>query len=211
MIALNIKMDFRENSSGVGDILTRKHGVALTTEALKTGDYIVNDEIVIERKTTLDFVQSIIDGRLFKQIAWMKRLFDFAAVIIEGKDLYTSMDIHPHAVKGALISLALAWQIPVLFSDDKEDTALLLWLLGSQNETMGHEFSHRPGRRPKKIRKRQLYVLQGLPQVGPVLATQLLNRFGTVEKVIAAPEEELMQIPRLGKVKARRIRELVSK
>ncbi|MBI1883217.1 MAG: multidrug MFS transporter [Chlamydiae bacterium] len=209
---MNIKMDFRENDAGIGDILTKKYDVTLTTEPLKTGDYIVNGEIVVERKTTLDFVQSIIDGRLFKQMARMKQFFDCAAVIIEGKDLYsTSVNIHPHAVKGGVISVALAWQVPVLFSDDKEDTALLLWLLGSQNEMMSHELSYRPGGRPKRILKKQLYILQGLPQVGPVLSNQLLTHFGTVEKVITASEEELMQVPRLGKVKAKTIRELVSK
>lgn len=204
-------MDYRENDSGVGQILAQKYGVALTTTALKTGDYMISDQIVIERKTTLDFVQSIIDGRLFKQTAQMKRNFDCAAVIVEGKNPYeTSIGIHPHAVKGALISIASRWQIPVLFSDDSEDTALLLWIMTNQNEITNHEWSYRPGRRPKRIFKRQLCILQGLPQVGPALAVKLLDYFGSAEKVMTASEEALMQIPRLGPIKAQKIREIIS-
>ncbi|MBU4312723.1 MAG: hypothetical protein KJ706_08405 [Candidatus Omnitrophica bacterium] len=75
----------------------------ITVKNLKVGDYIINDEIVIERKTTQDFAQSIIDGRLFKQAKNMKKTYDLCLFIIEGTNLCnTSIDIHPHAVKGAL-------------------------------------------------------------------------------------------------------------
>ncbi|MBU4312722.1 MAG: hypothetical protein KJ706_08400 [Candidatus Omnitrophica bacterium] len=52
--------------------------------------------------------------------------------------------------------------------------------------------------------------MQGLPGVGPKLAIQLLDHFGTVEKVITASEKELLQIRGLGKIKAKRIRQIVS-
>jgi Fanconi anemia group M protein len=205
-------MDYREKNSGVGEILARQHKIAVASSSLAAGDYVINDEIAVERKTALDFVQSIIDGRLFKQAAQMSRFFESSLMIIEGKDIYsTTVDIHPHAVKGALISIAMTWRIPILFTDDGEDTALLLRLLADQNAAMSCELSCRPGRRPKRMRKRQLYILQGLPHVGPRLAIQLLDHFGSVEKVMTAPEEELRQIPKLGRIKAQKIRDAVSK
>lgn len=206
-----IKMDYRERDSGIGEILKEKYQFDVTIESLKTGDYILQDEIVIERKTSLDFIRSILDGRLFKQAWQMKQMFDDTAIVVEGKDLYqTSVGIHPHAVKGALTSILLEWQMPVLFSEDAEDTALFLWLLSTQRVKRANELSLRPGRRPKRVRKRQLYLLQGLPHVGPWLASHLLSHFGSVEKVMTASEEDLRQIPRLGKVKAKKIREIVS-
>ena len=97
-----IKMDYREHGSEIGEILSRKYGVAVASTSLKAGDYVLRDEIVVERKTTLDFVQSIIDGRLFKQAAQMRQCFEQALVLIEGGDLFdTAVAIHPHAVKGA--------------------------------------------------------------------------------------------------------------
>ena len=54
-------------------------------------------------------------------------------------------------------------------------------------------------------------MLQGLPGVGPALEDRLLPRhFGTVEDVITADEITRMQVPGLGRTKARRIREIIS-
>lgn len=159
--SLSITMDYREDISGIKKILAQEYGVIVTTRQLDVGDYIINDEIAVERKTTLDFIQSLIDGRLFKQAQQMKQSFESCALIVEGQNLYDGhIDIHPHAIKGALISIAFAWRIPVLFSNNTQDSALLLWLLGTQNIKMCSELSLRPGRRPKRIRKRQLYILQ---------------------------------------------------
>ena len=203
-------IDYRECNSNIPCILIDS-GISVVIKNLKAGDYIINDEIAIERKTTRDFAQSIIDGRLFRQAENMKKAYELCLFIIEGNNLYnTSIDIHPHAVKGALMSLCSIWRIPVLFADDYRDTALLLKLIGTQNRSTCNELSYRPGRRPKRFRKRQLYILQGLPLVGPKLAVQLLDYFGTVERVITASEEKLRQIKGLGRIKAKKIRQIVS-
>lgn len=210
--SVDIKMDYREKDSGIAEILRQKYGIAVAVGSLEAGDYIVNNEIVVERKTTLDFAQSIIDGRLFKQAERMRSFFDFSLVIIEGNDFYdTSVDIHPHAIKGAMVSMALRWGIPILFSAHAQDSACFLRLLGTQDVKVRCGLSYRSGRRPKRICKRQIYILQGLPGVGPVLAAELLDHFGSVESVMTAQESELSQIPRLGKIKAKKIRDILSK
>jgi len=207
-----IRVDFRENDSIVEEILSREYAVRVIRGILKVGDYIINDDIVIERKTTLDFAKSIIDGRLFRQAGKMKELFDCSFFVVEGNNLYnTSINIHPHAVRGALVSIALVWQIPVFFSEDARETALLLWLIGNQRTLAYNELSYRRGRRPKQLRRRQIYILQGLPHVGPKLAVRLLDRFGSVEAVIAASEKELMLVQGLGKAKAVKIKKVISR
>jgi len=209
MINIKIKMDFREQACDIEKILSDQYNIKVLKEMLPVGDYIVNDEIVIERKTTSDFAQSIVDGRLFKQVAQMKKFFDSVLIIIEGYKIYEpKIDIHPNAIKGALVSLTVRWRVPLLFSKNNEETASLLYLIGKQTLTK-NEISYRPGRRPKKQRKHQLYILQGLPQVGPKLAGKLLDYFGSVEKVITASEEELQKIAGLGKIKAQKIRNVV--
>jgi len=117
MVGLNgntviaIRTDTREAPSGIPLILEKTYGIKTPVENLKTGDYIIGDGIVVERKTASDFVQSIIDGRLFKQAWMMKKYSDQSLVIITG-DLSTIDNIHPHAINGALISLTMAWQLP---------------------------------------------------------------------------------------------------
>ena len=36
---------------------------------LATGDYLIDDEVLVERKTVADFAASLVDGRLFPQAA----------------------------------------------------------------------------------------------------------------------------------------------
>lgn len=65
-------------------------------------------------------------------------------------------------------------------------------------------------RQPKRLASRRLYVLQGLPGVGPALANRLLLHFGSVEHVITADHTLLMEVRGIGAKKAQRIRRLVS-
>ncbi|MCL6579969.1 MAG: hypothetical protein K6T73_11445, partial [Candidatus Bathyarchaeota archaeon] len=48
-------------------------------------------------------------------------------------------------------------------------------------------------------------VIEGVEDVGAVLADALLKKFKTVERLCAASVEELMQVPRVGKKTAQKI------
>jgi ERCC4-type nuclease len=54
--------------------------------------------------------------------------------------------------------------------------------------------------------KKRLYLLQGLPMAGANIANKLLERFGSIEKVIFASVDELMEVDGIGKGKALEIR-----
>ena len=62
------------------------------------------------------------------------------------------------------------------------------------------------GTRPSGKRKRQLYVLQGLPGVGPTRAQRLLAAFGSVEDVMTAPVEDLTEVEGIGSKTAQSVR-----
>ena len=51
--------------------------------------------------------------------------------------------------------------------------------------------------------------LQGSPGIGPALASRLLLQFGSIERVVAADEDTLIQVRGVGRRKAAGIRELV--
>ena len=68
----------------------------------------------------------------------------------------------------------------------------------------------RHGYRPKGFRKRQQFILQGLPGIGPKKASRLLNRFGSVEAVITASSIELQSVKGISQGIADRIRLVVS-
>ena len=59
-----ILIDNREKDSGIPDILKEKR-IPILFENLEIGDYIIGD-LIIERKTSKDFIASIFDGRIFQ-------------------------------------------------------------------------------------------------------------------------------------------------
>jgi DNA excision repair protein ERCC-4 len=101
------------------------------------------------------------------------------------------------------------WRLPVLYARDPEDSWRILRLLAQQARNAEQSILRRYDRKPKRLASRKLYVLQGLPGVGPALANRLLFQFGSIERVIAADETTLMQIRGNGREKATRIKELV--
>lgn len=208
---ISIKADTREQNPDVERFLSQEYGIAVVREQLRWGDYVIDDDIVVERKTPYDFAQSIIDGRLFRQAAGIKQGFDHALFIVEGEDIYAaSQNIHQNAIAGALVSIALRWQIPVLFSRDARHTAFLLYLAAGQRLKANQDFLYRCGRRPKRLRRRQLFLLQGLPRVGPALAEKLLNHFGSVETVMTASEQVLKDVDGIGRKKAGEIKKVLT-
>ena len=117
-------------------------------------------------------------------------------------------DVHPHALKGAVISFAVMWRLPVLYARDPADSLRVLRDLAHQASLAGG-FLKRYDRKPKRLAARKLYMLQGLPGVGPELAHRLLQQFGSIERVITATKDALMEVRGVGPKKASQIRQLV--
>ena len=65
------------------------------------------------------------------------------------------------------------------------------------------------GKKPKDIEAQRRFVLRALPGVGEKLAEELLKKFGSIENIAKASEEELMEVEKLGKKKAKRIVEVL--
>lgn len=64
---INIIADYREVPSKLPKILD-DYGANVIRRQLKTGDYIINDEIIVERKYKEDFILSIIQERFFLNV-----------------------------------------------------------------------------------------------------------------------------------------------
>ena len=206
-----IEIDYRERDSKIIEILRAKKNITVEEKKLFIGDYLINKHIAVERKTTRDFVISIIDGRLFSQASRLKRYAEVQLMVIEGTDLfYTGYEIDPQAIKGAIVSLSVSWQIPLIFSKSPDGTAEILVMAGIQDVKYRDEILKRAGRRPRRLLTRKLFLLQGLPGIGPKIAKRMLEHFGSVEKVITASEHEISCVEGIGRKKASLIREVVT-
>ena len=205
---MRITVDYRERVSGLLELI-REHDVFVEVKPLPFGDYIINDSITIERKTARDFLISIIDGRLFTQLSNLKKHCPCPVVLIEGNPCKTDVEIDPAAIKGALISVETIWYVPIVFTRSKEDSVETLLMMGRQDETYMDVVPLRGGYRPKRLKSRQLYILQGLPKVGPNVAKRLLEHFHSVRQIMNASVEELIAVEGIGMVSAKAIREVL--
>jgi ERCC4-type nuclease len=178
---------------------------------LSMGDYQIDKGLILERKTLKDFAISIIDGRLFKQMIHLANSTSTGVLILEGgAGDAAAIGMTRESLQGALITVSIILGIPILRSKDPSETARLMVYIGRQMGLLDGRGVHRPGYRPKSKRKRQLFILQGLPGIGPERAGRLLECFGSVESAITAGSDELQSVAGIGKIIAEKIRWTVS-
>jgi len=176
-------------------------------QRLPLGDYLIDESLLIERKTLADLIASIKDGRLFGQGCGLARSGLWTALILEGtgKDLAGS-GMRREAIQGALITLTLFLGIPLLRSQHPQETAQLMLFAARQARAVATGALPRRGRRPRGKYRVQTRVLQGFPGIGPERAKRLLDKFGTIEAVMTAEVEELATVRGVGMATAETIR-----
>jgi DNA excision repair protein ERCC-4 len=218
-LTIRIVCDEREKNSQIPDIL-RSMDVFVDFKQLPVGDYIVSPEIVIERKTINDLINSVYDGRLFIQCTDLITHYLKPFLIIEGNiidlgnpDKSTNSKLLVDkilVVYDTLIKVALEYRIPILYTPSIYYTSELLFHLASSRLKEKTD-----GPLLKKIKKsnpfyiQQLYVLTSLPGVGVKLATRLLQRFHSPKNALNASLAELARVPGLGNSRAEKIRKIL--
>ena len=205
--ALSIIVDDREVSSGVLAYFQHDDNIDISIDRLAVGDYQVGDNLLFERKTLLDLVSSLKDGRLFRQGIRLANHHSRGVIILEGssRELHSSA-MRRDALQGALITLTVFFGLPLLRSMDLAESVRLMLFTARQQQTMAFGALARRAKRPGGRRSVQLYLIQGLPGIGPDRALKLLHRFGSVEAVFTASLDALEQVEGIGAETARMIR-----
>ena len=151
------------------------------------------------------------DGRVFSQ-AYKMTLSPYHCVLVlegSGSDL-KRCQMSRQAIQGAIMNITLLRGIPVLRSKNIFETLSLMCMAAKQRVVFVNKGIERHGRRPKNSDRRKLYILQGIPSVGPQRSLLLLEHFGSVEKIMCAKAKELRQVCGIGFKTARIIRTLLS-
>jgi len=190
-----IIIDYREKNSLVASTLVEL-GFEIEFRELKVADYLVNN-VAIERKTVSDFVNSIINKRIIRQLQELQQ-YDNKLLIIEGIDeqeLYSdnaeNKMIHANAIRGFLLSVTLKHKIPVILTKNYEDTAKYLAVLANKKEK---ESSLNVTKKSLNKKERLQFVLEGFPGIGPKTAKKLLEKFKTLKNITNASIEELTEV-----------------
>jgi Fanconi anemia group M protein len=147
---------------------------------------------------------------MFEQVGAAARHYARPVVVVEGEDLYGRRNVHPNAIRGALASLAVDFGASVLRTTDVDDTADLLYTIARrEQEDADRSVSVHGGKGSRTLTEQQEYVVGSIAEVGPVTARSLLAHFGSVEAVMTADREALLEVSGVGEVTADRIREVV--
>jgi len=199
---LKILIDHREKNSLVSSYL--KKNFILEFQQLPVADYIIQG-IAIERKTISDLKSSIINKRIFSQLQELKQ-FPKHLLLIEGiseEDIYSGT-IHENALRGFLLSVALDYQVPIIFTHDAEDTAKYLSVLAKKTEKP--EMPIRASKITLTREEQIQFILEGFPHIGPAKAKKLIEKFHSLKNIFSVSEEALSEI--IGK-RAKEFRELI--
>ena len=185
-----IIIDTREKQSLVmANLIGKKANIKL--ELLGIADYLIAD-IAIERKAFSDFISSMINKRLVKQLSQIKK-YPRYFLIIEGQRVCETANLDK-ATRGMILSIITNFQIPIIFTESEEDTANTLIQLAKQQDKPKQEQSIRHAPTLLTEEQQKQFITEGFPGVGPITAKKLIEKFGSIKNIINAPEEELKKI-----------------
>ncbi len=194
-------IDNRETHSRVAEYLSNL-GVKISLEQLPVGDYAIGDRILIERKTTQDFVDTLVDRDLFGQMKDLAESSIRPVLIVEGgslADLYDLRNLHPNAIRNTLASIAVDFDVSILFTKDANETAEMIHAFARRE--LGTERSPRGLHKAKTGRSGKAaveYILTAFPDVGPKAARDLLRAFGSLRSIMASSKERLLAVKGVG-------------
>jgi Fanconi anemia group M protein len=188
-------LDYREKNSLIPSELINL-GLEIEFRNLKVADYIIKG-VAIERKTVSDFVSSMINRRLIKQLKELGQ-YKEKLLIVEGIDeqeLYTDSEnwtgMHPNSIRGFLLSILLKYKVPIIFTKNYEDTAKFLSVLSKRKSK---EFPLNVKKKNLNKKEQKQFIIEGFSGIGPKTAKKLFKKFKTIKNIINASEEELKEV-----------------
>ena len=203
---IEIVADDRENS--IAKKFSRED-IKVVKKRIDVADFILSEDTAVERKSAGDFVDSIIDNRLFDQL---QDLNDYVKpiLLIEGRNIYSQRNIDEKAVRGALSSVALDYGIPIIWSKDEEDTSRILMQIAEKEQIEKEkDVQVRANASGRTLKQQKEFIVAGLPGVNTKIARRLLDKFGNIDSIFSATEEELQEVEGLGEKKASSIRSIL--
>ncbi len=169
---LKVLVDYREGGSQVVRELL-KLGVSIELRSLQVADYVVSQDLAVERKRMEDFARSLMDGRLFSQARSLASTYPRGLLLVEGEEASTG--VQPQALLGAMLSLLYDFKLPVVWVRNPADAARVIFLLARREQAAGKVYPALREGKPPSLREIQEYIVAGLPGVErtPVSYTHL--------------------------------------
>ncbi|KAJ2654408.1 DNA repair protein RAD16 [Coemansia sp. RSA 1200] len=207
----SVIVDVREFRSPLPSLL-HAAGYEVIPRTLDIGDYVLHDDLAIERKSLPDLIGSLRSGRLYNQAAAMIKHYRYAALLIEFEANTSfsllaiggiAQDVSIGAIHSQLAILALAFpQLRILWSsspyetvnifaelkrsaaevDDREPDADRAVAMGQDDSTIDRESIYNSN---------PVALLQALPGVTVKNYQLLIHKYSSIREICAASRADL--------------------
>lgn len=184
----------------------RSFGVDVRVEKLPVGDYFVAGEALVERKEAVDLAHSLRSRRLWNELLKMVDVEDNVErwLLIEGSlsliEKFTSFN--PNSIVSAILAVS-DMGFKVFFTPSRRWTTIFLYRLEKKyGEKKKKIHPLRVKEKDMTLPEIQRCVLEGIPQIGPRHAIELLKYFKTLRRIAKAEVEDLMRVPGFGRKRA---------
>jgi Fanconi anemia group M protein len=196
--APRIVVSARIGASGLQDAL-EETGFGMEVTDLDDADVVVSKRVAVAVRTVEQFIHGISDGSMMISLARLKHEFLHPILIVQGEPEGEGVQAGNAAVYDALSALLSEFHMPILSTGGPGETANAIRALYRQEEARS-EGAGKPVQTTLDVSSRQMFLVQGLPNVSATLAQRLLRKFGSVKGIADANVEELMQVDGIGRV-----------
>jgi len=170
--------------------------------------YVLGGGRVAERFTTAQFTRGIVTKTLFLTALDLRAQEVQPLYVVEGADFHAYGSLHPNAIRGALSALVVEYAGSVLRTTDLEDSAELLLMVARHSQFGVPEISVAAKRQAQSPADEQRRVVEMLPGVGFSLARRLLQRFGSIQRILRSSPGRLAEVRGLSVAGAERLLEV---
>lgn len=196
----------------------RELGLEVEVKRLDVGDYLATTSeftVAFERKTAEDYISSLETGRLNNQAYQLSVNFPISFLCIIGSVSYalSFRKINRKAYISSISSIALkragdgcrGQVIPLQFETEYDFT---LFVKCVHDQLCRGEFERVPKLKAPGVGKGEKFImLTAIPGIGERKARKIYEHFGSIEAVVKASVQELMEVEGIGVETARKIYE----
>ena len=201
--SLKLYVDNRENNDLLKELFRLKE-LKVETKKLEVADIIISDYIAIERKSKADFVNSIIDKRLFEQLMNLSSNYRRPVLILEGNEnIFSIRNLNPNVIRSTLSAIAVDMRIPIIFTENLTETAQMILTIAKRSIREKKEISLADNKTSHSENEELEKFVSSIPKINVISAKAILKTFKSIKELVNANEDSLKEVEGIGKLRAK--------
>jgi len=206
-----IYIDNRENNDLLKELFNIED-LRVEAKKLEVADIVITDKIAIERKAKIDFVNSIIDKRLFPQLIDLAKNYQRPILILEGEEnIFSLRNLNPNVIRATLSAIAVDLRIPIIYTNNLADTANMILTITKRAQKDKKDISLVAQKSSISENQELEKFVSSIPKINVSNAKKLLNYFKSIKNLVSAKEDKLQKVEGIGKGRAKNLKDFFTR